>query len=428
MTHDSSRHSPRGVAGLLSRRAFTLGLAGAGAALPMLATPEAFAQSASQPFDAWVRRFRARAKQRGISDEVYDRVFNGLKPDTRVYAQDRAQPEFTEEVWQYLNRRVSDWRIERGRQRLREYSGLFERIERDFGVERSVMLGYWGMESAYGDILSNVNAMPPVFPSLAALAWGEPRRRKYWEAELLNALVIVQRGWGSPSQMNGSWAGAMGHTQWMPEVWLNMGVDYDGDGRISPFGPPDDALAGTANYLVKRGKYRRGEPWGFEARLPMGFNTDLADNKTRRSLNDWSQMGLASVDGQSIAGLPDPARLWLPGGPGGPALLLLPNFYAVRSYNPSSNYALAVVHLGDRVMGYEGFRTPWPGGERALTLAEIQEIQRRLTALGFDTGGTDGRVGTITQRAVRAFQQKAGITPADGYAGLVVLNTLRRGI
>ncbi len=153
------------------------------------------------------------------------------------------------------------------------------------------------MESAFGDVVTNPKHMKPVFPSLAALAWGEPRRRKYWEAELLNALVIVQRGWSEPNDMVGSWAGAMGHTQWMPEVWLNVGVDYNGDGRITPF-EPDDALAGTANYIVKRGNYRRGEPWGFEARLPSGFNNGLADGKTWRPLAQWGELGGASLDHQ----------------------------------------------------------------------------------------------------------------------------------
>lgn len=412
-----------GASGRLGRRTFLTAMAGTAAAA--LLPSAALAQSAAQPFPAWVAKFQARARARGIRDEVYSSVMSRVVPDKSVYAADRAQPEFHEEIWQYLNRRVSDWRIETGRKKAAEYAGLFGRIEEAFGVDRRVMLGYWGMESAFGEVVENPKHMKPVFNSLSALAWGEPRRRKYWETELLNALVIVQRGWGTPEEMVGSWAGAMGHTQWMPEVWLNMGVDFDGNGRISPFGKPDDALAGTANYLVKRGKYRRGEPWGFEARLPEGFDVKLADARTWRSLDAWSGRGITMIDGTSLAGYDAEARLWLPGGSGGPALLLLPNFYAVRSYNPSSSYALAVCHLGDRVMGEGPFVTPWPGGERTLTLAEIQEIQVRLTRAGFDTGGTDGRVGQDTMRAVRAFQQQAGLSPADGYPGVKVLNALR---
>lgn len=403
------------------RRILALFMGAAAAGLPSLT----HAQTAAQPFHVWVGTFRARARAKGVTDAVYDRVFAQVTPDTSVYAADRAQPEFQEQVWQYVNRRVSDWRIATGKRKAADYASLFTRIEQSFGVDRRVMLGFWGMESAFGEVVNNPKLMKPVFNSLAALAWGEPRRRPYWEAELLNALQIVQRGWGAPADMVGSWAGAMGHTQWMPEVWLNMGVDFDGDGRISPFGRPDDALAGTANFLLKRGKYRAGEPWGFEARVPDGFDAQLADNRTWRALSNWAAMGVTLVDGRSLSGYDEPARLWLPGGPGGPALILLHNFYAVRSYNPSSSYALAVCHLGDRVMGEGPFVTPWPGGERALTLSELQEIQTRLTARGFATGGTDGRVGNDTMRAVRAFQDQVGLVPADGYPGLKVLSALR---
>jgi len=267
------------------------------------------------------------------------------------------------------------------------------------------------------------NHMRPVIPSLAALAWGEPRRRSYWEQELLNALVIIERGWSTPEEMRGSWAGAMGHTQWMPEVWLHVGFDYDGDGRVSPFGRPDDALASTARYLVQRGKYRRGEHWGYEVRLPPLGHVGEAS----RSFAAWRAAGVARADGQPFPQPNATARLWVPV-PGGPAFLLGPNFYAVRSYNPSMNYTLAIVHLGDRVMGAGPFVQQFPGAERALTLAEVQEVQQRLTALGFDTQGTDGRVGNATMLAVQNFQRKAGIEPADGYAGLKVLGRLRQGL
>jgi membrane-bound lytic murein transglycosylase B len=398
-----------------------------------LATSGAFAAScflpaeaqAKQPFERWVETFRTRAAKRGISETTYRKVMSGLRPDTSVYALDRAQPEFTEEIWQYLNRRVSDWRIRTGQERRQQHAALLARIEREYGVDRNTVLGLWGMESAFGDVMDNPKVMRPVFPALAALAWGEPRRRSYWERELLNALVIVERGWASPDKMVGSWAGAMGHTQWMPEVWLNVGVDYDRDGRINPFTIPD-ALAGTARYLVSRGKYRRGEPWGVEVRLPRGFNQRLADRRTARKIDAWRKLGVATADGKPFPTLAA-ARLWQPMAEG-PAFLLGQNFFAVRSYNPSFNYALAIVHLGDRVAGKSGFAQAFPGGERALTLAEVQEVQRRLTALGFDTGGADGRVGNMTMRAVRAFQSRAGLSRADGYAGLEVLERLRRGL
>jgi membrane-bound lytic murein transglycosylase B len=345
---------------------------------------------------------------------------SSLKPDTSVYALDRKQPEFNEVLWQYLNRRVSDWRITTGKEVAKQYAGLFDRIEKDYGVARGTMLGLWGIESAFGDPLVQQNHMRPVIPALAALAFGEPRRRKYWEQELLNALEIVDRGWSTSEEMRGSWAGAMGHTQWMPEVWLNMGVDYDKDGRVSPFGKPDDAIAGTAQYLLQRGKYQPGEHWGYEVRTKSG------GGNTSRSYEAWAKAGVTRADGKPFPHPKATAKLWVPE-PGGPAFLLGQNFYAVRSYNPSMNYALAIVHCGDRIMGGGPFLQQFPGGERTPTLAELKEIQERLTRLGFDTGGTDGRVGNDTMIAARNFQRKVGMEPADGYAGVTLLARLRQG-
>src|SRR5215831_2014190 len=237
-------------------------------AIAMLASGAARAQSTG--FEHWVTTFRPKAIARGVPEATYTRIMSGIKPDTAVYTLVARQDEFTEELWQYLNRRVSDLRIRIGRERAQQYAPLLGRIEQDYGVDRFLLLSLWGNESSYGDVIDNPKYMRPVIPALAALAYGEPRRRAYWEAELINSLIIVEHGWGTPQEMIGSWAGAMGHTQWMPEVWLHMGVDYDHDGRINPFGKPDDALASTASYLVKRGKYRRGEHWGYEVRRPKG--------------------------------------------------------------------------------------------------------------------------------------------------------------
>ena len=381
----------------------------------------AFAQSAAEPFPKWVETFRAKAHAKGISDATYTRVMGGLKPDESVFSAIRSQPEFNQQLWQYINRRVSDWRVQAGQDRLKEFGSLLARIEKDFGVERAVILGLWGIESTFGDPLVQQNHSRPVFPALAALAWGEPRRRSYWETELINALRIVDKGWSNPKEMVGSWAGAMGHTQWMPEVWLNVGFDYDGDGKVNPFGRPDDALGSSARYLVNRGKYRRGEHWGYEVRAP-GRTSD----ETSRTFEAWQALGVTRADGQPFPNPKLAAKLWVPVA-GGPAFLLGPNFYAVRSYNPSMNYTLAIVHLGDRVLGGGPFVQPFPGSERAPTLAEVQEMQKRLTAAGFDTGGTDGRVGNMTMAAARGFQPKAGLVPADGYLGLKLLAKLRGG-
>jgi lytic murein transglycosylase len=398
----------------MTRRAWLQGVCAA-----FVSCNEAFAQQSRAPFEQWIETFRARARAKRISDATYDRVMKGLKPDTRVFALQAAQPEFREQVWQYLNRRVSDWRLIAGKDKLREHAALLARIEDDYGVDRHLLLALWGIESAYGDPLVQKNHMRPVFPALAALAWGERRRRTYWEQELLNALLIVERGWSTPAEMRGSWAGAMGHTQWMPEVWLNVGLDYDHDGRVSPFGKPDDALASSARYLVRRGKYRRGEHWGYEVTgITVPFNA-------ARSYAAWQAAGVKRANGQPYPEPKDTARLWVPV-PGGPTFLLGQNFYSVRSYNPSMNYALAIAHLSDRLRGEGPFAKEFPNSERTPTLAEIKEIQDRLTKAGFDTGGIDGRVGNDTMKAVRDYQRKVGFEPADGYAGIRLLARLRQ--
>lgn len=393
-------------------------LAFGGGAYLALARSAYAAQSAS--FARWVAAFRPRALGRGISSATYDRVMNSLTPDTSVFEQFRAQPEFTEQLWQYINRRCSDWRVITGKERAQEYASLLSRIEKDYGVDRYIMLGLWGMESSFGDVIVNPKYMRPVIPALAALAWGAPRRRRYWEAELINALAIVDRGLAEPSQMIGSWAGAMGHTQWMPEVWLHLGVDYDRNGRTTPFGRPDDSFAGTARFLVERGHYRRGEAWGHEVR------SGGREARGWRTYAQWHALGVTRADGKAFPRPGDRAKLWVPVR-GGPAFLVGQNFYAVHSYNPSTSYTLALCHLGDLIRGDPPFVQQFPGGERTPTLAEVKEIQRRLNERGFKTDGVDGRVGSDTVRAVLAFQKKVGMAPADGYAGLKVLARLRQG-
>jgi hypothetical protein len=208
----------------------------------------------------------------------------------------------------------------------------------------------------------------------------------------------------------------MGHTQWMPEVWLNIGADYDGDGRANPFGHPADALAGTCRYLIQRGGYRRGEPWGYEVRGK--------PSRGSRNYAAWQKAGIVRADGKAFSNPDAKARGWIPVA-GGPAFLVGANFDAVKTYNPSTSYALAICHLADRIMGGEDFVQRFPGSERTPTLAELKEIQTRLTKLGFDTGGTDGRVGPGTMRAVQAFQRKIQMDPADGYPGVKLLARLR---
>jgi lytic murein transglycosylase len=405
--------------GMLTRRALLEAGLLVGTSAGVLATPLS-ALAAPAGFEKWRDGFRTKALAKGISEATWIRVMGQIEPDMSVFKELGNQPEFKEELWQYINRRVSDWRIIHGREALRKNQSLFARIEQDFGVERGTLLALWGVESAYGDPLVQQNHMRPIFPALAALAWNEPRRRAYWQSELINALRIVDRGWGTPQEMRGSWAGAMGHTQWMPEVWLNVGMDYDHDGKVSPFGKPDDALGSTARYLVNRGKYHAGEHWGYEVRA------NGVSGRGNRSYADWASAGVTRADGETFLQPGASAQLWTPV-PEGPSFLLGPNFYSVRSYNPSMSYALAICYLGDRILGAPEFRQRFPDSERVMTLSEVQELQTRLTRAGFDTGGNDGRVGNDTMQAVRDYQNKMGLSPADGYGGLKVLARLRQG-
>ncbi|MBV5263664.1 lytic murein transglycosylase [Pinisolibacter aquiterrae] len=415
-----------------TRRAFLVGLGatglGACASNPVSGTLRA-AETPEIPdgFREWIVAFRPRALGRGISAATYDRVMNSVVPETSVFKSDKSQPETIEPIWRYVDRRTNEYNVATGRKRIQEYAALWDRIEARYGVDRHLLCALWGLESSFGDLAVSTKYMKPVMNCLAALAWGEPRRRTYWEAELLNGLVIIDRGWAEPSGMIGSWAGAMGHTQWMPEVWLNMGVDFDGDGKINPFGKPDDALAGTARYMVERGKYRRGEAWGYEVSFDPGFDLGDADGKTRHTIAHWTARGMRRADGQPFPRSGDIARIWLPAGAKGPAFALLQNFYAVRSYNPSNKYALAICHLSDKIRGNGTFIHPWPTQERLLTLAETQEMQEKLTAMGFDTGGADGRAGEKTQSALQAWQKSVGMQPADGYPSDKVLERLRGG-
>ncbi len=390
-------------------------------------TGEGGERTAPPEFVRWTETFRPRALAKGVSPATWDRVMTGMIPDEAVFKFDKAQPEVQEPIWRYIDKRSNEYNVTTGKKRIVEHAALFDRVEARYGVDRWTLCALWGLESSFGDLVVSPKYNRKVLPCLAALAWGDARRRSYWEQELINGLIIVDRGWARPDDMIGSWAGAMGHTQWMPEVWLNMGVDFDGDGRVDPFGKPDDSLAGTARYLVERGRWQRGEPWGFEVSLDPKFDAGLADGKTQKTLSQWAAHGVRLADGGAMPASGTVARISLPAGMRGPAFALTRNFYAVKSYNPSFKYALAICHLGDKIRGAGDFVHPWPTDERLLTLSETQELQQRLTALGFDTGGSDGRFGEKTQGAIRDWQKSIGMNPADGYPSDKVLVRLRGG-
>ncbi|MGV8985451.1 MAG: lytic murein transglycosylase [Cypionkella sp.] len=373
----------------------------------------------------WIAAFKPRALAAGISEATLDAALTGvdLRPD--VVLSDRNQTEFTRTIWDYLDKAVSEDRIAAGRKALKTRGPLLRRIEAEYGVDAQVLLAVWGLESSYGVVRGNI----PTVPALVTLA-SSTRRGAYFERELLAALRILQEGDVTAAAMNGSWAGAMGHTQFMPTSYLSLAVDFDGDGKRDIWSDdPGDALASTAAFLARWG-WRKGEPWGVEITLPPGFDYRLAGEKIHHSAAEWQAMGVARAGGGSLPDslpgrLPDcgPSSVLLPGGARGAAFLICPNFHVIEHYNPADAYVIAVGHLGDRIMGGGPILGAWPRDLRALTRDERIALQHRLTLAGFDAGGADGRIGPLTQSAIREFQASIGVVP-DGYASLEVLDRL----
>lgn len=384
---------------------------------PATALQETAQVTRSPGFDQWIDRFRPRALAEGISASTLDRTFRTIRYDEDAIRRDRAQAEFTRPIWQYLDGAVSDTRIENGRRALRDHARVLDEVERRYGVPKEVVVAVWGLESSYGSARGSTH----VPSALATLAF-DGRRGSFFESQLIGALKIIQAGDVTPEGMLGSWAGAMGHTQFIPTSYLAYAVDFRGDGRRDIWSEdPTDALASTAAYLARHG-WTTGQPWGVEVRLPSGFDTRAAAQ--RRSVGEWRALGVQAVSGAQLPAQGE-AGLMFPAGAQGPALLAFGNFRTIKRYNNSDAYVIAVGHLSDRLRGAGPFATAWPRTDRPLNPDERVELQRLLTARGHDTGGVDGRIGPMTIEAVRGYQVAAGLTP-DGYVSLDLLNRLRR--
>ncbi|MGU3537424.1 lytic murein transglycosylase [Methylobacterium sp. A54F] len=390
---------------------FWLGLAPAAAA-----EPEA-------SFAACLDGLAAQAGARGIPAAVTAEHLLGLTEDPEVLAATRNQAEFARPIWAYIDASVTEARIAEGRRQIEALAGPLAEIERRYGVDRHVLVAFWGVESTYGTVLSDPAVVRPVLRSLATLACGDGTRAAYWRDELIAALAIRARGDAPAGPLTGSWAGAMGHTQFMPTVYEAYAVDADADGRRDIWTSAVDALASTANYLARKG-WRPGEPWGYEAALPEGFDLALADETTVRSLAAWEALGVRPARAEGPLDGAWPATLILPAGARGPAFLLLPNFRGILGYNTALAYALTVGHLSDRLRGQPNFTQPWPRDTRALTADERRELQARLAERGFSAGGVDGKIGPRTRAAVRAYQAAQGLPP-DGYADPALLERIR---
>lgn len=373
---------------------------------------------ANPRFQSWIQGFRGRALAQGISGSTFDRAFRGVRYDREVIERDRNQSEFTKTIWQYLDSAVSDKRVRNGKAALRQNRRTLDAIEARYGVEKEIVVAVWGLESSYGDFRGDLD----VIQSLATLAF-DGRRGKFFEGQLIAALKILQAGDVAPRNMKGSWAGAMGHTQFIPTSYLAYAVDFTGDGRRDIWAnDPSDALASTAAYLARFG-WKKGMPWGVEVTLPRGFNYGLANRKTLKMPSDWAGLGVRGVDGKAVPNYGS-ASILLPAGGNGAAFMIFSNFKVIERYNAADAYVIGVGHLADRIKGAPPINARWPEGERGLTEREKKEVQRRLTRAGFDTQGIDGKFGPNTIRAVRAYQQSIGVTP-DGYPGFQLLKRLR---
>jgi membrane-bound lytic murein transglycosylase B len=358
------------------------------------------------------------AARRGIAQDVFDRHTADLTPDLRIMDLLDAQPEFTKTFWEYLDLLVSPERIQRGRELLAQHRAIFDRVEREYGVDRHILAAIWGIETKYG----TMGGDRPVLRSTATLAC-IGRRQAFFREEFLSALEILNRGDMRPEDLRGSWAGAFGPTQFMPTTFKRYAVDLDGDGRRDVVGSVADVIASTANNLKKDG-WTTGQTWGYEVVVPQGFNFLLADRSQQQTVAQWEKLGLQRPGGQAFPRPNDRAYLLIPAGARGPGFLMLNNFRVIMKYNPAEAYALAIGHLADRLRGGEAFAQEWPRDERALTRTERLELQQHLARRGFDVGEPDGILGTRTRVAIRDFQARSGLVP-DGFASSQVLNRLR---
>lgn len=377
-----------------------------------------------QSFADWRADLRMEALSQGITPLLFEQVFAGLTPDTDVIAADQSQPEFSRPVWEYLDSAVSSWRVARGKALLAEEAKTLQAIEDRYQVEPSILVAVWGMESSFGRQIGSKN----VIRSLATLAY-EGRRNTFWRSQLIAALHILQEGDTSLNGMIGSWAGAMGQTQFMPTTYRQYAVDFDADGRRDIWRSSTDALASAANYLRQSG-WQHGQPWGLEVQLPpRGFDYALADGEQSKTLEQWLALGVKTRNDESDTKhlAQQSATLFLPSGHQGPAYLFMDNFRSILKYNNSTSYALAIGLLSNALQG--DLRTPaaWPKHDRMLSRQERVELQSLLNQLGFSSGNADGIIGVNSRQAVRSFQQAQGL-PADGYPNAELLDNVRQAI
>lgn len=360
---------------------------------------------------------QARAAREGIEPALFDRHVRGVAPDTTVLRLLDAQPEFRTPIWDYLAGLVDEERVADGRAMLRQHADKLGRVEKEYGVDPATVVAVWGVESDFG----NTFGKRPLLQSLSTLSC-MGRRQDFFRGELFATLRIIRDGDVAAERLVGSWAGAFGHTQFIPSTYRRLAVDFDGDGRRDLVGSIPDALASTANYL-KRASWQTGNPWGYEVTVPAGYSG--ASGRThRRPLSHWVGQGITRVDGSAIA--PDARRtaLVMPAGREGPAFLVFRNFDAIYSYNAAESYAFAIALLSDRLRGGDGLVRDWPTDDPGLSRLERRELQRILLQRGHDIGEVDGIIGAGSRAAIRVEQQRLGRS-VDGRASQGLLAALR---
>lgn len=392
------------------------------AATEAAATPSADQMvEAPRDFQSWRNQFRQTALASGVSAEIFDRAFASvIEPDAAVIRADQSQPEFTRPVWEYLDGALSPQRVSNGRRLLAQHADLLAAIEQRYGVDRHTLVAIWGLESNFGSNMGDRS----VIRSLATLAY-EGRRPSFAHTQLIEALTILQRGDITPEAMVGSWAGAMGQTQFIPSTYNSYAVDFDGNGRRDIWASSADALASAANYL-SASSWQSGQRWGMEARLGQGFDYALADMSVRKPVSEWRELGVRDAQGNALDPRLDSesATLLLPAGHRGPAFLVFNNFRSILRYNNSTSYALAIALLSERLQGHGQIIAAWPTTDKPLSRSERFELQELLEARGYEPGGVDGIIGANTRQAIRRFQMTQG-WPADGYPTHALLEKLR---
>jgi len=372
--------------------------------------------NAQTDYQSWLNDFRNKAASAGISKNTLDHTLNGLTPNKRVLELDRRQPEFSLTFWKYLNGRISEKRIKRGRDLLKKHAVLFKKVHDKYGVQPRFLVAFWGLETNFGDY----TGVFPLIQSLSTLAHDE-RRSEFFTKQLMSALQVMDRG-DIPFDVKASWAGAMGYCQFMPTTYQAYAVDGDGDGKRDMWQSLPDVFYSAANFLSQSG-WQAGETWGREVKLPEGFNLDLTGLGTKKDLAQWANLGVRKMDGTALPVADMKASLILPGGHRGPAFLVYENFRTILDWNRSNFYAIAVGHLADRLVWKGPLQTPQIK-ETPLSRAQILQIQARLNEMGFDVGKPDGIAGSRTRKAIKGFQKTKGI-PADGYPTIELLDLLK---